>query len=37
MLDCLENELIGSRRGILYAEGDGFFGDGLKLIASLRR
>jgi hypothetical protein len=36
MLDCLENELITSRGGILYAEGDGFFGDGLERIASLR-
>jgi hypothetical protein len=37
MLDCLENHLIKNRKGVLYAYGDGFYGPGLKLIASLRK
>jgi hypothetical protein len=37
MLDCLENHLIKNRKGVLYACGDGFYGPGPKLIASLRK
>lgn len=37
MLDCLENELMKSRQGILYAYGDGFYDEGPKLVASLKK